>query len=176
MRLGTVIFNLLFKFLFCGVLLWLTACEPGETKKQVSQVSINQQSEVATSEQVTPEVTEQQEEILLSRRAKIETAPGNIVVMALSAFDSRAVVKSAQGKLQMMKPGDVVQGTAATLLEVLDDRLVFEEIIMKPSGLKVKKTTWVYKAMNGTSQVKVLKGQAPKGREITVKKTIVVSG
>ncbi|MEJ2066268.1 MAG: hypothetical protein P8X74_23820, partial [Reinekea sp.] len=83
----------------------------------------------------------------------------------------RAVVKTAQGELQTLKIGNIVQGTDATLIDVLDDRLVFEEISTKPSGLKVKNTVWVYKFKDGVSKVQVLNHLPPKLKEYSVSKT-----
>ncbi len=129
----------------------------------------------ATVQQASTDPVQPAGQIVAIPQSKTVIAPGNIVVMALSSFDQRAVVMSAEGEMQAMKPGDVVPGTEMVLVDVLNDRLVFEETVTRPSGLKVKQTIWVYKARDGVSRVQVLNRNAPELKEYKVTKTIVTS-
>jgi ribosomal protein L19 len=160
-------------FMLCLVSLVLVACDSSKTDERVD--STLEPGQLVPAKQTDADATSQTADTESSTQANIAIAPGNIVVLALSTYDARAVVKSAQGEMQAMKPGDVVEGTETVLVDILDDRLVFEELVTKPSGLKVKETVWVYKAKNGVSRVQVLNLHSPELKGRTVKKTIIVS-
>ena len=63
----------------------------------------------------------------------------SLTVMALAPLDGRTGVKTADGKMQVLKIGDTIPGTQATVKQVLTDRLVVEEAIDK-DGRTVKQT------------------------------------
>lgn len=139
---------------------------------------VEQTGESSPAESVQPIVTDSAEssvKFVSAGQIDSAVAPGNIVVMALSSADARAVIKSAAGEMLAMKPGDVVPGTETRLVDVLPDRLVFEEVVIRPSGLKVRQILWVYKAKNGVSRVQVLNRDAPELKEYKVTQTIVTS-
>ena len=92
-----------------------------------------------------------------------ETLLDKTVVLALSPFDQHAVVKLPEQEMQALKTGQAVEGVDARLVEVLEDRAVFEEIVLGDNGLKVKETVWVYKAKQGVSRVQRLSKEKPEG-------------
>ena len=67
----------------------------------------------------------------------------DITIMALGPLDGRAVVKTAQGKMQVLKVGDNVPGSQAVVKQVLTDRLVVEAKDESQPGRKI--TVWIYK-------------------------------
>jgi|GEM_PF-2130712 len=151
----------------------LVACDRSKTDERVERAVESEQ--LVPDKQAEKDGRRQTDETVLTRQTNIVVAPGNIVVLALSTYNARAVVKSAQGIMQTMKPGDVVPGTETTLIDILDDRLVFEKLVTKPSGLKTRETIWVYKAKDGVSRVQVLNQQSPELKNYTVKKIIIAS-
>ena len=58
--------------------------------------------------------------------AKLE----DLSVMALGAVDGRAVVKTADGKIQVVKVGDTISGTQAVVSQVLNDKLIVEDTVV----------------------------------------------
>ncbi|MDD2893355.1 MAG: hypothetical protein PHF20_05440 [Halothiobacillaceae bacterium] len=96
----------------------------------------------------------------------------NFSIMALGALDGRAVVKSVDGKMHVLKVGDTLPGTQATVLQVLADKLVVEESVGKEGQPKVKQTAWIFKSdkPGGVSAVQRFdtQGPAPVRREVTV--------
>lgn len=69
----------------------------------------------------------------------------DLTVMALGPLDGRAVVKLPDGKMQVLKLGDTIPDTKATVQQVLTDKLVVEETIEKEGKPKVKQTVWILK-------------------------------
>ena len=69
-----------------------------------------------------------------------------LTVMALGPLDGRAVVKLPNGKMKVLKIGETIPGTQATVQQVLSDKLVVEEIIKKKGSPPVKQTVWIHKA------------------------------
>lgn len=92
-----------------------------------------------------------------------DTRLEDLSVMALGPVDGRAVVKTADGKMQVLKIGDSVPGTKAVVTQVLTDKLVVEETIEKKDEPPVKQTVWIYKATKAgeKSQVQRLDRQGP---------------
>jgi len=83
----------------------------------------------------------------------------DLTVMALGALDGRAVVKTADGKMQVLKLGDAVPDSKAVVKQVLTDRLVVEDVIDgKPPR---RETVWLYKAKGGKSRIQRLDAQGP---------------
>lgn len=99
---------------------------------------------------------------VLSSAAAAESLEG-YTVMALSPLDERAVIKLPDNKMQVLKPGDAIDGTQATVEQVLTDRLVLEETITLESGGEGIETVWFYKAVDGRSRVERLRRQPPAG-------------
>ena len=50
--------------------------------------------------------------------------------MALGAVDGRAVVKTADGKMQVVKVGDTIPGTQSVVSQVLNDKLIVEHTVV----------------------------------------------
>mgnify|MGYP001558690571 CR=1 FL=1 len=92
-----------------------------------------------------------------------DTRLEDLNVMALGPVDGRAVVKTADGKMLVLKIGDSVPGTKAVVTQVLTDKLVVEETIEKKDEPPVKQTVWIYKATKAgeKSQVQRLDRQGP---------------
>ncbi len=92
-----------------------------------------------------------------------DTRLEDLNVMALGPVDGRAVVKTADGKMQVLKIGDSVPGTKAVVTQVLTDKLVVEETIEKKDEPPVKQTVWIYKAAKAgeKSQIQRLDRQGP---------------
>lgn len=68
----------------------------------------------------------------------------DLSVMALGPLDGRAVIKTADGKMQVIKIGDTVPGTAAVVTQVLTDKLVVEETVTQ-GGQAATQTVWISK-------------------------------
>ncbi|HEX5057348.1 MAG TPA: hypothetical protein VFX02_12735 [Gammaproteobacteria bacterium] len=83
-----------------------------------------------------------------------------VAVMALSPADGSAVVKLESGRMQVVKAGAAIEGMGVTLVQVLPDKLVLEEV-SEENGNKTKTTVWLYKAQHGVSQLQRLERQAP---------------
>ena len=78
-----------------------------------------------------------------------------VSVMALGPLDGRAVIRGADGKLTVLKLGDIISGTNARVIQVLPDRLVLEDRIAKADSEPVLETVWLYKAdTSGRSEEK----------------------
>jgi len=45
----------------------------------------------------------------------------DITIMALGALDGRAVVKTSDGKMQVLKLGDTIPGTTAIVTQILNE-------------------------------------------------------
>lgn len=79
-------------------------------------------------------------------------ANGNVAkVMALAPQDNRAVIQTAEGKMQVLSPGDKLDN--ATVMQVLTDKLVlrsaqgemvwlFKSKDQQPSEMKTFSTSW----------------------------------
>jgi len=93
-------------------------------------------------------------------------------IMAVGPLDGRAVVKSPDGKLQVMKLGDTLPGTQAKLLQVLPDKLVVEDTVGKEGQPAVKQTAWIIKSNKPGEKTQVQRfdsqGPPPVVREVTV--------
>ncbi|HVQ14301.1 MAG TPA: hypothetical protein VMS40_11955 [Vicinamibacterales bacterium] len=87
----------------------------------------------------------------------------DLTVMALGAVDGRAVLKSTDGKMQVLKTGDEIPGTQAVITQVLPDRLIVEETVVGPDKKQRKQVVWISKpgAPGGRSSVQRLEAEAP---------------
>jgi len=83
--------------------------------------------------------------IFLALAARAESSGADpfdsLSIMALGALDGRAVVKTADNKMHVLKLGDVIPGTQATVSQILGDKLVVEDVV--ENGLK--QTVWITK-------------------------------
>jgi len=69
-----------------------------------------------------------------------------LAVIALGPMDGRAVIKTGDGRMHVLKVGDPVAGTDARLLQVLTDRIVLEDPVRADGGDLVRELVWVFKA------------------------------
>ena len=86
----------------------------------------------------------------------------DINVMALGSLDGRAVVKTKDGKMKVLKVGDTVPNSKAIVKQILNDRLVVEEKIGK-KGSEQDETVWIYKPnkMGAKSRIQRLTNKVP---------------
>jgi len=81
------------------------------------------------------------------------TTYADTLVMALSPQDNRAVIQNDAGKMQVLSPGDKVDGS--TVLQILSDKLVLRDA----QGEMV----WLFKSKNNQPSVrKVFSTSLPK--------------
>jgi hypothetical protein len=87
----------------------------------------------------------------------------DLTVMALGAVDGRAVLKTGDGKMQVLKTGDSIPGTQAVITQVLPDRLVVEETVVGSDRKPRKQEVWISKPAQpgGRSTVQRLETEAP---------------
>lgn len=97
----------------------------------------------------------------------------DITVIALGALEGRAVVKTTDGKMKILKVGDEVPGSTATVKQILNDHLVVAEIV-KQKNRKVEQMVWIYKPKKpgGKSLVKRLRLEPPKDKNSTLRTNI----
>ena len=65
----------------------------------------------------------------------------SLSIMALGALDGRAVIKTPDNKMQVLKLGDVIPGTQATVSQILADKLIVDDVV--ETGLH--QTVWITK-------------------------------
>lgn len=65
-------------------------------------------------------------------------------LLALSAADDRAILKTPAGAMVTIKAGDSIEGLNAAVVQVLDDKIVIKE--------HLGDTVWLYKSSNGKSR------------------------
>jgi hypothetical protein len=65
----------------------------------------------------------------------------SLSILALGALDGRAVIKTPDNKMHVLKLGDVIPGTQATVSQILADKLVVEDVV--ETGLQ--QTVWITK-------------------------------
>jgi type II secretory pathway component PulC len=87
----------------------------------------------------------------------------DLSVMALGAVDGRAVVKTADGKMQVVKVGDTIPGTQAVVSQVLNDKLIVEDTVVGLDKQSRKQTAWISKASQAgeKSAVQRIETEAP---------------
>ena len=68
----------------------------------------------------------------------------SLSIMALGALDGRAVIKTADNKMHVLKLGTVIPGTKATVTQILADKLVVEDTI-DADGAARTQTVWITK-------------------------------
>lgn len=68
-----------------------------------------------------------------------------VTVMALGALEGRAVVKTPDGKMQVLRLGDKIAGTNAIVSQILTDKLVVEETLLREGEEPKRQTVWISK-------------------------------
>lgn len=71
-----------------------------------------------------------------------EEVLSDIDVLSLAAVDGRAVIRTPSGERKLVRVGERLPGTRATLRQVLEDRLVLEELSEETGE---RRTAWLYK-------------------------------
>jgi hypothetical protein len=104
----------------------------------------------------------------------------DLTVMALGALDGRAVLKTPDGKLQVLKVGDTIPGTHAVLSQVLANKIVVQETIVGPDKAAKTQTVWISKSTQpgAKSAVQRMDSVAPAGKVVQgqVMKTVPAPG
>jgi hypothetical protein len=92
----------------------------------------------------------------------------DLTVMAVGALDGRAVLKGADGKLQVVKVGDTIPGTHAVLSQVLADKIVVKDTVVGADKAPKTQTVWISKPTQagGKSSVQRIDSEAPPARVI----------
>jgi len=92
----------------------------------------------------------------------------SLSILALGALDGRAVVKTADGKMHVLKLGSSIPGTKAVVTQILADKLVVEDSI-DPSS-EVRQTVWITKSSDssGKAIVQRLNTEAPAQMAVVV--------
>ncbi|MGE3540695.1 MAG: hypothetical protein AB7N91_25055 [Candidatus Tectimicrobiota bacterium] len=67
-------------------------------------------------------------------------------VLALAPAAGQAVVRWPDGRLLLVRVGDVMGASGARLLQVLPDRLVLDEVHSEGAALPTPQQVWLYKA------------------------------
>jgi hypothetical protein len=98
----------------------------------------------------------------------------DLTVMAVGALDGRAVLKGADGKLQVLKVGDTIPGTHAVLSQVLADKIVVKDTVVGADKMPKTQTVWISKPTQagGRSSVQRLSSEAPPARIIEGVKSV----
>ena len=108
--------------------------------------------------------------------AHADTKLEDFALMAMGPLDGRAVVKSADGRMHVLKVGDTLPGTQAKVLQVLADKLVVEDSVGKEDQTKIRQTVWLNKSAHpgvpGPVQRFDTQGPAPAQHEVTILKAV----
>jgi len=82
----------------------------------------------------------------------------SISIMALGPLEARAVIKTPDNKMHVLKLGSVIPGTQATVTQILGDKLVVDDVV--DGGQK--QTVWITKGgADGKVTVQRLNMDAP---------------
>jgi hypothetical protein len=94
---------------------------------------------------------------------KAEDALARLTVLALAPVAGQAVVQGPDGSLQLVRLDDQLQGTSATLIQVLPDKLVLEERSPGTGQGPAQRLVWLYKAAQdgGSSRLVRLQREVP---------------
>src|SRR5688572_27359148 len=63
-------------------------------------------------------------------------------LMALSALDDRAIIKTSDNKLVVLKTGMTIPGTRAVITQILGDKIIVEDAV-DATGAEHKQTVWI---------------------------------
>jgi hypothetical protein len=101
---------------------------------------------------------------------KAEDLLARLTVLALEPVAGQAVVQGPDGSLHLVRLDDQLQGTNATLVQVLSDKLVLEERSPGTGQGPVQRLVWLYKAAQdgGPSRLVRLQRQVPASQRSTV--------
>jgi hypothetical protein len=93
-----------------------------------------------------------------------------LTVLALVPVAGQAVVQGPDGSLRLVRLDDQLQGTNATLIQVLPDKLVLEERSPGTGQGSVQRLVWLYRAAQdgGPSRLVRLQHQVPASERSTV--------
>jgi len=99
--------------------------------------------------------------IVVAQAASTQDPLDSISIMALGALDGRAVVKTADNKMHVLKLGDTLPGTKAVITQILGDKLVVEDAV-DADGVARQQTVWISKGTgaDGKSVVQRLNSEA----------------
>ena len=76
----------------------------------------------------------------------VHAAPlDELTVMALGPLDGRAVIKTGDEKMHVLKIGDAIPGTQAVIQQVLTDKVVVEETVENKDASAKRQAIWVFK-------------------------------
>ncbi len=83
-----------------------------------------------------------------------------VALVTTDSADRRAVVRVGDRKLQLLAPGDAIEGTGAIVEQVLADRLVVIETAGEP---RRRRLAWIYlrDRAEGVPHVRYIEGRAP---------------
>jgi hypothetical protein len=70
----------------------------------------------------------------------------NITLLALSQYDGRVVLGFPDRKMVVLKVGDKVPRSQATVKQVLSDKIILQEVV---SGNEAKQVVWMHKGQGG---------------------------
>lgn len=82
-----------------------------------------------------------------------------VLVLALAPLQGQAVVQGPGGTMSLVRLGEQLQGTGATLVQVLPDKLVLEEHSASAGQAPGKRLVWLYKAPQGGGPSRLLRLQ-----------------
>jgi hypothetical protein len=101
---------------------------------------------------------------------KAEDPLARLTVLALAPVAGQAVVQGPDGSLHLVRLDDQLQGTNATLVQVLPDKLVLEERSPGTGQGPVQRLVWLYKAAQdgGPSRLVRLQRQVPASERSTM--------
>jgi len=77
----------------------------------------------------------------------------NVIVVALSPLDKSAVVRSSGQGMQVLKLGDSIHGTELSLIQVLTNKLVFEERMSHAGANGASRIVWLHKVVDDFAEV-----------------------
>jgi hypothetical protein len=102
--------------------------------------------------------------------AQAEDPLARLTVLALAPVAGQAVVQGADGSLHLVRLDDQLQGTNATLVQVLPDKLVLEERSPGTGQGPGPGLVWLYKAAQdgGPSRLVRLQRAVPASERSTV--------
>lgn len=69
----------------------------------------------------------------------------DLTVMALGPLDGRAVIKTGDEKMHVLKIGDAIPGTQAVIQQVLTDKVVVEEAVENKDASAKRQAIWIFK-------------------------------
>jgi hypothetical protein len=108
--------------------------------------------------------------LLCPSLSNAEDPLARLTVLALAPVAGQAVVQGPDGTLHLVRLGDQLQGTSATLVQVLLDKLVLEERSPGTGQRPVQRLVWLYKAAQdgGPSRLVRLQREVPASERPTM--------